>query len=154
MKLNVFFNGYNTYTVQRNFMSCRQPQHNDVTYFPTQPSAPSPPRMKQLSARLVPTVSVANDLACSALNYLGWIQTCPLNPFTIAYVSPLILFTWRSEWKRVSESGQPLSVRRLYTLAIAVQCGIEWVHSITRQHYGFGHHYKWLSPQRMPYLRI
>ncbi len=29
----------------------------------------------------------------------------PIPSFTIPYISPLIQFTWRSEWKRVSESG-------------------------------------------------
>ncbi len=29
----------------------------------------------------------------------------PITSFTILYISPLIQFTWRSEWKRVSEFG-------------------------------------------------
>ncbi len=29
----------------------------------------------------------------------------PIPSFTIPYISPLIQFTWRSEWKRVSEFG-------------------------------------------------
>jgi len=39
------------------------------------------------------------------------------------------------------------------TLIIAVQRGIKLVHSVN-VHYDFGHHYKWLSPQIMPYLRV
>ncbi len=39
-------------------------------------------------------------------NKLGlYPKSPPIPSFTIPYISPLIQFTWRSEWKRVSEFG-------------------------------------------------